>query len=226
MALVHRSLRRAGFATSSACWEIRDVNSLVGIWFGGLVAVGGTGIGLASHTRPATPPPLVSPATPAPGVTRIDDQGHVYRTLSQAVSPQEYGIVCEYLGPRLTAQRAGRDGVRQSCPATPPAQDLIWPSGGEQPLPLDPADPGIPACRAAGGTPSPPQLGGGGGAGAPVDFCMIAGHLWGPGGPSGAPWGATVVDGEQCRLLGGSYRQTAATGLQPQGYNCLWPEPR
>lgn len=214
--------------TRQACRVVRemgnrDVNSLVGIWLGGLAAAGGASLGLVSHARPATPPALSTPAAP-PVVTWIDDQGHVYRAPSAGGPAQEgYGIVCEYLGARLTVQRAGRDGVRDTCPATPPAQDIIWPSAGEQPLPVDPDDPGVPSCRAASGTPSPPQLGGGGGEGAPVDFCMIAGHLWGPGGPDGAPWGATVVSSAQCRLLGGLYRDVGDPN-QSQGYNCVWSE--
>lgn len=220
MTLAIGRLERSGSVSSLALWEVRDVNTLVGYCLGGMIAIGGASAGLVSHSRPAPPPSTGSAPNPTPELTWIDDQGHVYGARSSAAAPESDGIVCAYTGPRLTAQRPGRDGVSLSCPATPPAEDVIWPSGGEPPLPVDPDDPGIPACRAAGGTPMPPQLGGGGGEGAPVDFCMIAGHLWAPGGQAGAPWGATVAGSAQCSLLGGSYQGADPNRLQ--GFNCVW----
>ena len=197
------------------------MNSLLYLGLGGVIAAGGAGLQLAAHGGPAPRPAVEAAAAPEAPITSVDDVGHVYPRAARLLVPDGYGIVCVYTGSRLTDQGRGRDGSWVDCPAAPPAQDVTWNAGGEAQSLVDLADPDVPACRRAGGTPRPPQLGGGGGPGAPVDFCMIGGHLWGPGGPAGEPWITTVVSGVECRLLGGTYRDAADPDLAPQQFNCV-----
>ena len=198
------------------------MNSLLYLGVGGALA-GAAGVSLATAHPPAQVRTLPSAAVSTPLAVSVDDVGHVYPQAAQVVAPKGYGIVCEYRGAQLVAGHPGRDGARVTCPERPPVHDVVWTTGDQPPAAPDPADPDVPACRSAGGDPAPPQLGGGGGPGAPVDFCMISGHLWGPGGETGAPWITTVVTAVECRLLGGVYHGTADPDLQPQTYNCVRP---